>query len=128
MISKTIIICGDAMDAIFDGVGEDISSGKIRFSIGATGCIFRFASSADLLLFRLALPVDWTKVPIHELCIAFSADPPFVRAVVDPIIERLSLRDRVMVAEFAEIFLPTEDDHDRLLWAIQGLNYCACFA
>ncbi|WER08356.1 hypothetical protein PUH89_13650 [Rhodobacter capsulatus] len=128
MISKTIIICGDAMDVIFRGLDGDIRSGKTRFSIGATGCIFGFASSADLLLFRLALPISWTKVCAHNLSVAFADDPPFVRAVVDPIIERLSLRNRVMVAEFAEIFLPTEDDHDRLLWAIQGLNYSACFA
>lgn len=128
MISKRYIISGDAMEAILGAMEISAKWGNMNFYIGETGCILFFASHRDLMVFRLAAPIGWTGLICDSLSVIVAADPPEIHAVVDPILERLDLQARVVFAEFAEIYLPTDDDHDRLLWAIQEMDYCVFFA
>ncbi|MCE6968050.1 hypothetical protein [Cereibacter sphaeroides] len=123
MSSRFYFVQGDAMDAVYAALPQDMLDGETPFQIGATGCVLQFQEDQDMVAFKLGLPDPWTRYPFHGREVAFAVEPAEVYAVIDPILDGQGISDRVCIVEFAELYLPTDEDHDRLLARMVELGW-----
>lgn len=122
MISEIYVLDGDSAEIVPAAMDADMRSGKTRYMIGETGCVIGFQNDADMVLFKLALPDGWTNVSVFDLAVAMPAEPSVIREIIAPVLEQCDLTNRVTIADFTEIFLPTVDDHRRMLQRIIALG------
>lgn len=54
MSSKLYFVQGDAMDAIYAALPQDMIDGKTPFQIG-TGCLLQFQDDSDMIAFKFGL-------------------------------------------------------------------------
>lgn len=123
LISRIYKVDGDAMDALYDALGDDALTGEMLFMIGATACLVRFKSERDMVAFRLGLPPSWTGITAFDRALLLPVDLAVAQITVEPIIEQCSLDGRVRLFDLAKVYLPTVEDHYRLLADLNRLGY-----
>ncbi|PYF08067.1 hypothetical protein C8J30_1142 [Rhodobacter viridis] len=124
-VAHIYIVLGDIMQAIMPALaGLPLAD----VQIAETGCAVGFENDSDLALLRLAMPPGIADFDDGDETIVILADPPYARSLVDPVLHQCSLQDRVQIAEFARIYLPTAQHHDRLMQMMRGAGVDAYFS
>ena len=123
-VARTYIVIGDIMDAIAPALaGLPLAD----VQIAETGCAVGFEHDSDLALLKLAMPPSLIDFNECDKCVVIVADPPYARSLVDPVLDQCSLQDRVQIAEFARVYLPTAQDHDQLMQRLLKSGHVAIF-
>lgn len=123
LISRIYKVDGDAMEALYDALGDDALTGERIFMIGATACLLCCEDMNDLTILRLGLPPSWTGITAFDCALLLPVDLAVAQITVEPIIEQCSLDGRVRLFDLAKVYLPTVDDHHRLLVDLNRLGY-----